>query len=480
MMQAIHIFRKDVRHQAPVLCMYAVILVLFGIAAPQARQGLWIKNPALPLFVTLLNLLLPLAWFAITVRVVHEEPLVGDRQFWITRPYRWQSLLAAKLFFLALCIWLPFLLMQCIMAMHAGLNPFNTGLLTSAVTILLYIWLPCILLALVFATLPPTFFTAIGTAILWGTVLSFVVGNDEPRTDAPWSFAVLGTIFGLLFFVILIWQYRTRNTRRTRIALVSCVALFLALFMGYIKMPFHAISSALMHAQYPTNRASELHLAYEPATSHSPIEFSQSGIEDKASFTLPLHLQGLAPALRLINLNASYTVEVKGIRYASPWRPVALNSAGINLLIPRNVLRDINSTGFSARFHLDLAGTTLAPSNTQTSIISDSFTIGPRSRCSRIDQPGNHIRCTFAYQVPDPIRIEPITAAGCIQTSIPPSDVRTEDAGIAADPVRVELISLAEGTRCSVVSARAITYRRSKDFSTTIDLPSLWLDGKPH
>ena len=46
-----------------------------------------------------LNLLLPLVWACVAALAVQEEPLVGDRNFWTTRPYRWPSLLGAKLMF---------------------------------------------------------------------------------------------------------------------------------------------------------------------------------------------------------------------------------------------------------------------------------------------------------------------------------------------------------------------------------------------
>ena len=55
----------------------------------------------------LLPLGLPLvAWYLIA-RLIHAETLPGDRQFWITRPYRWQSLLGAKVLFVLVFLNLP-------------------------------------------------------------------------------------------------------------------------------------------------------------------------------------------------------------------------------------------------------------------------------------------------------------------------------------------------------------------------------------
>ncbi len=73
------------------------------------------------LLAPLLRILLPIGWLVLISRLIHDESLVGDRQFWITRPYTWPTLLAAKLLFLILFLYLPFFLMQVYLLHHAGL-----------------------------------------------------------------------------------------------------------------------------------------------------------------------------------------------------------------------------------------------------------------------------------------------------------------------------------------------------------------------
>src|SRR5439155_1011099 len=70
-----------------------------------------------------LTLLLLAAWGFLLALLVLEEPLVGDRQFWITRPYRWPALLAAKLVFAALFIHLPSLLADCAILAARSFSP---------------------------------------------------------------------------------------------------------------------------------------------------------------------------------------------------------------------------------------------------------------------------------------------------------------------------------------------------------------------
>ena len=64
---------------------------------------LWEPNAPLDpsrLVPVMLKFLVPQMWLVLISRVVHDEGLVGDRQFWITRPYPWQILLTAKLAFI--------------------------------------------------------------------------------------------------------------------------------------------------------------------------------------------------------------------------------------------------------------------------------------------------------------------------------------------------------------------------------------------
>ena len=68
-------------------------------------------------------LFLPIAWVVLISRLVHDEELVGDRQFWITRPYTWYSLLGSKLLALIVLIGLPLVIMQIWLVHHAGMYP---------------------------------------------------------------------------------------------------------------------------------------------------------------------------------------------------------------------------------------------------------------------------------------------------------------------------------------------------------------------
>src|ERR1700739_4313976 len=115
MNQVWNIFRKDARRHWPeIAASLAALLAFAWLDIRRWSQGdsfaatsffVLIDSQFLP---GLLNALLPLSWMFLIVRVVQGESLVGDRQFWITRPYDWKQLMAAKALFVLAFINLPF------------------------------------------------------------------------------------------------------------------------------------------------------------------------------------------------------------------------------------------------------------------------------------------------------------------------------------------------------------------------------------
>jgi hypothetical protein len=66
-----------------------------------------------------------LFWWLMLVRVVQEDSPAGDKQFWVTKPYRWPSLLGAKVAFLLVFINLPLLVGQLVLLEAAGFSPWH-------------------------------------------------------------------------------------------------------------------------------------------------------------------------------------------------------------------------------------------------------------------------------------------------------------------------------------------------------------------
>jgi len=100
MKQILAIFKKDARHLWPEILASLAMLAALAYFYPdqwrnarglQARSfslsGLFFPNDG-----TLsgsLIALVPVSWFVLISRLVHVERLVGNTQFWVTRPYQW-------------------------------------------------------------------------------------------------------------------------------------------------------------------------------------------------------------------------------------------------------------------------------------------------------------------------------------------------------------------------------------------------------
>lgn len=112
MKQALHIFRKDLRHLWPYI--YIVLLLMAANVLVEIRA--WTGPAANSLFSTLglVTMLLPLSIALLVALLVFQEALPGDRQFWLSRPYDWKALLASKLLLVVLTINIPLFVCDCV------------------------------------------------------------------------------------------------------------------------------------------------------------------------------------------------------------------------------------------------------------------------------------------------------------------------------------------------------------------------------
>jgi hypothetical protein len=137
MNQVLHIFAKDSRRMRIEILVSLALLVGLVANAPQRWQpdamagygnvvgygnaiSFSLAAGGLKLISGLLLLLIPLSWWVLVGPVIHEDRLVGDRQFWLTRPYEWSKLLAAKALFVLAYLYAPLLAAQCIVLAEAG------------------------------------------------------------------------------------------------------------------------------------------------------------------------------------------------------------------------------------------------------------------------------------------------------------------------------------------------------------------------
>ena len=186
MRQTLHIFKKDVRHLWFEIAVAITLVAAFAFTG--ARRALWLLDPATNRIAawTLVMILLPLAWWTLIARVIHDEAMPGDSQFWITRPYSWKSLLGAKALFILAFISLPMWLADGVIVRAYGL-PLGAelpGLLWSQVLLAIVFVLPIVALSAV-----TTGFVQLIFAILTPCVIALAFAIVAPEV-------VLGGFFG--------------------------------------------------------------------------------------------------------------------------------------------------------------------------------------------------------------------------------------------------------------------------------------------
>jgi hypothetical protein len=139
----LHTLRKDLRRLWP------VAVFTWGMLAMLARSDRWRADWVAPAMEGWMNVMLTLAWVMLAGLAVLEEPLVGDRNFWTTRPHRWPALLLAKLIFLVLTIHLPLMFADLFVLEARGfsLPDYLTPLLSKQIVFFGAVTLPSIALA---------------------------------------------------------------------------------------------------------------------------------------------------------------------------------------------------------------------------------------------------------------------------------------------------------------------------------------------
>lgn len=406
MMQALHIFRKDIRHLWPECGVYCVILLVFAVAAPLVWPGSSLTNPALAAAIRVLTFLIPLAFFVLIVRVVHEESLVGVNQFWITRPYRWWSLLAAKGLFILICVLLPFVLMQCWLVHHAGLSidAAASGMMRSILIVSVYALIPYTLVAAITATLTEAFMALACMFIVWLCFLLTVNEGNSMNLSPPHSWAILIVLFVGLLTGILIYQYATRRTHYSRIAFVAAAVLFIFLLWGFSGARFGAPVRAMIRDAYPLSSESSLQLVVLPGLLPDHNRSTDMRVQkDSVEIKLPARLKGLPDGYRIHNPNVSFTLEMQGYRYTSPWQTANLGVDVLSFPMLRTVFDRVGRK--DVHLHLELLAEKLQPGISRVVTAAESFNVPGSGRC--IFNQGFPV-CRYAFHMLSPTRIEAI------------------------------------------------------------------------
>ena len=324
MRQTLHILAKDARRSwsfvAVVVAMNAILAWLTPLWVPSYGNGTVNVNYT----VDWLQILLPVAWWFTIAHVIHSERLVGDRQFWITRPYSWKSLVAAKVLFCAAFLILPFLVSDCVILSATGFSPW--GLVPAL------LWKQC-KTAAVFM-LPPFLLAALTRGmrqfllVCFALLISFLVliqldslhpsqtvvtalSNSSGAANfvREWGLTFL-YVCGVL--ALLLWQYARRQTavvRAIAIAIYACCVLLPA----WPSKPIAASNAQAQPARFP-----EVSVFF--ARSRGALRPAElSGTPDQIQVDIPIELSGRRRELLECELASIRLAAENGDAWASSW-----------------------------------------------------------------------------------------------------------------------------------------------------------------
>ena len=292
-----------------------------------------------------LNLLLPLAWACVLALAVLEEPLAGDRHFWLTRPHRWTTLLSAKFLFAALFVHLPLLLADGYVLIARGFSVFEClpQLLGKQAVLAVVVTLPAIALsALVggFTQFIMLFFGVAAAAILVSGPLRMPLAFQRPGDYLRGD--LLASIVAIAAIAIVVLQYRRRKLALARTSAVATAMLAGALLV-YLPESYDDRLHAALHpaptlALHMEQRKQDTPLNMAPFTRRTvALTVALSGVPGGARYHIgPVDLTvstadgGHFPnTIRTLN-NQDENVPLDAGVYRFPYD---LDSAPLNLLL---------------------------------------------------------------------------------------------------------------------------------------------------
>ena len=254
--------RKDLRHIWPHLL--AVLPLMFVFATSDLERLTRNTSILVGTAWQLLYLATPVAIWSLVAALIHGEPLVGDRQYWLTRPFTGYHLAAAKWIVLAICINLPLFLFQAIALEAAGISPvaYLPDLLWRQLFFSVFLLLPAAALAAITRTQGQFALVALlaaGPFAAW----AWLAGNGQYLVAAS-PFAGWGWLSGHGQYIlggaqwidasaiavvlcagscaILLLQYSQRRAALSRYLL----ALTALLCIGYLMIPQQEVYGALV------------------------------------------------------------------------------------------------------------------------------------------------------------------------------------------------------------------------------------------
>ncbi len=298
MKQALHIFRKDARHLWPQIVV-ALILVAAHAVLDVRQSPLWV--PGREDINTLAgpsSFLLTLAWWSLIAAAIYEEMLPGDRQFWVTRPYSWKSLLGAKVLFVVAFVNVPLLISDCCILAVQGFPVLKNlpDLLFRQIPVSCWLILPSFALATISSGMGQ--FVLAWLAVVTGIILETMVavsaaGSSSVGVDVASTWAVAAVMLAIVGAIL--WQYAKRRTLAVRLLLASFVFVIVP---GLSAIP--GLDRSRTHTGNQQRDLSPVRVEYDLTHAPYPMDLNRFGLNTGQRLMLPLRVSDLPAGTALV------------------------------------------------------------------------------------------------------------------------------------------------------------------------------------
>lgn len=446
MKQILHIFKKDIRHHWLEILLSLAVLAAYVWNEPSQ----WVpqdlsENRLRNLLAGGLTVAVVVSWCVLVVRVVQGENLVGDRQFWVTKPYDWKKLLAAKLLFMLVFISAPALMAGSVLFAEGGFGsplPALPTILSTQAGAVGFILLIATALAVVTANITQFLLALLAVGVyvaITATVAAYVPSQSFSSASDVLQEGVL--IIGCI--VAVLWQYASRRTASSRSLLAVTVLL---IFFLVVATPYQA----LVARKYglPPAGTQHVQLAFDQAKPPTPNVVPRQE-ENDVEIQIPITVRDIAAATSVSVDGAMLSVHSPdGQTWSSGWNSVGLHlfpeTQGFNstFKVKKAFFQRVKAT--PVRANISFALSTFQNGQTRRVVAtSGEFKVPGLGFCSIVrGYASDSIRCRYAFATPTVLTTLassempcPVTAAGAAPSGLISRDWSGSSADDPISPV---------------------------------------------
>ena len=416
MKQVWNIFRKDARHHWPEIVASVALLAVY------AWKDTYDWNHSDKLSIHILTelwspSLVPLFWLFLLTRGIQGESLVGNRQFWVTRPYDWRKLASAKILFTLTFINLPLFAMQVSLLAIAGFRPmaYLPQLLWIQVLWILALFVGIAALAAVTANLVQmllAIFLLVLYVICIATLMEVISKPNSPSLDWRLGILILGTFVAVLFL-----QYSRRKTIVSRSLIIGLFGLLGLVPWLTPKQTFDVEEYPLAHDPFPAR--------FSLLPRQPPKQSNSAPYNDTVVMRFPLSAVGVTSGSFLeVNEILVTLTNALGLRWDSDWLSQAAlyfpdqNSAEVSFQLKRKLFDRFKTGPVNA--HVVVAFTHYADRDTLQFVVpGNRFFLPSLATCLVPEKPyWGQLKCRVPPRRPTVVLISSkFDASTCPQSS---------------------------------------------------------------